>query len=97
MIPKQVNVALGAMWDYCVITINTEYETAAGLVASGKSNPSKSRSEIIEWRLQEMGSMGWELVSFLPALPMASPDWEESMGNPWMYHAIFKRPKGIDK
>jgi hypothetical protein len=81
------------MWEYRVITINTEYETAADLVGSLKPNPSKSRSEIIEWRLREMGVMGWELVSFLPALPMSSPDWEESMANPWMYHAIFKRPK----
>ena len=78
-------------WEYRVITINTEYETAADVVAAGKPSPSKRRSEIIERRLQEMGAMGWELISFLPAAPMAIPVWEESTANPWMYHAIFKR------
>jgi Domain of unknown function (DUF4177) len=77
-------------WEYCVITINTEYETAADVVASGKQTPSKHRSEIIERRLEEMGAMGWELISFLPAAPMHS---EESTANPWMYHAVFKRQR----
>jgi hypothetical protein len=58
-----------AKWEYRVVTINTEYETVADLVAALKPNPSKGRAGIIEWRLQEMGVLGWELVSFLPAAP----------------------------
>jgi hypothetical protein len=81
-----------ARWEYRVITINTEYETAADLVAALKPNPSKSRGEIIERRLEEMGNLGWELISFLPAAPRASPVGEGSTENPWMYHAVFKRP-----
>jgi hypothetical protein len=49
------------MWEYKVITINTEYETNVDLVLTGA--------------------------------PMPSPDWGDSMANPWMYHAVFKRPK----
>ena len=79
-------------WGYCVITINTEYETLPDLVLAQKPNPSRNKSEIIEWRLQKMGDLGWELVSFLPAAPMASPVGEGSPENVWMYHAIFKRP-----
>jgi hypothetical protein len=38
-----------------------------------------------------MGADGWELVSFLTAMPMPQKWKGNEFSNPWMYHAIFKR------
>ncbi len=73
-------------WEYRVITINTEYEVPFG----GKITDSPESGTIIDSHLNEMGREGWELISFLPALPM-SQNWKGTIANPWMYHAIFKR------
>ena len=73
-------------WEYRVITMNTEYEVPF----EGHLKDSPESCEIIESHLREMGEDGWELVTFLPALPMAQ-NWKGTMANPWMYHAIFKR------
>jgi hypothetical protein len=75
-------------WEYCAITINTEYEVPDG----GKITDSPEGRVIIENRLDKMGANGWELVSFLPAEPMAQKWKGNEFANPWMYHAVFKRP-----
>ncbi len=87
------------VWEYRVVTFNSEYETMAGAVlrdtVSGPlSGPAKS-CEIIRFRLEIEGREGWELVSLMPAYPSTSPpDCQDiSVANPWMLHAIFKRPK----
>ena len=79
----------GAMtkWDYRVITINTQYE----IVGDGKLENSRPSNEIIESCLEQMGADGWELVSFLPAMPTDSK-FRGEYANPWIYHAVFKRP-----
>jgi hypothetical protein len=89
-----------AQWQYRVITFNTEYETLADATIRGvmkgnsQSGPAKSK-DIIQFRLDMEGNAGWELVGLLPAAPSLSPpDCQDiSVPNPWMYHAIFKRPK----
>lgn len=88
------------LWQYRVITFNAEYETMPDAlireVTTGikLSEAAKSR-EIIQFRLEMEGSDGWELVALMPAYPSTSPsDCQDiSVANPWMYHAIFKRPK----
>ena len=86
-------------WEYRVITFNTEYETTADVVlretAFGPLPGLAKSSEIIKFRLDREGMSGWELVSLMPAHPSASPaDCQDiSVANPWIYHAIFKRPK----
>ena len=75
-----------AKWEYSVITMNTEYEVPF----EGDLKDSPESSAIIQSHLDEMGEQGWELVSFLPALPTAQ-NWKGTVANPWMYHAIFKR------
>jgi hypothetical protein len=84
-------------WQYRVITFNAEYETVADAVLreivanDPKTSPVES-NEIIQSRLEIMGRDGWELVSLLPAQPTAQ-NWRGiSAANPWMYHAVFKRP-----
>ena len=52
---------------------------------------SKDTIESIEKNLQEMGSLGWELVSFLPDLP-STKRGIETPADPRKYHAVFKRP-----
>jgi hypothetical protein len=74
-------------WEYSVITINTEYEVPF----DGKITDSPESRVIIERHLNGMGADGWELVSFLPALPMPQKWKGNEFSNPWMYHAIFKR------
>ncbi|WP_348268664.1 DUF4177 domain-containing protein [Edaphobacter paludis] len=74
-------------WEYSVITINTEYEVPF----EGDLEDSPPSGEIIQSHLKEMGADGWELVSFLPALPMAQKWKGIDSANPWMYHAVFKR------
>lgn len=87
------------VWQYRVITFNTEYETTADAVlrdavAGPTSYPVKSR-DIIQFRLEMEGNDGWELVALMPAHPSTSPSncQDISVANPWMYNAIFKRPK----
>lgn len=76
-----------AKWEYRVITMNTEYEVPF----EGDLKDSPSSREIIESHLDEVGQDGWELVSFLPA-PATHVADEHRFTNPWMYHAVFKRP-----
>jgi len=86
-------------WEYRAITFNTEYETMADAVlreavtGTPLSRPAKS-CDIIQRRLAMEGKQGWELVSLMPAFPSTSPpDCQDiSVANPWMYHAVFKRP-----
>lgn len=73
-------------WEYSVITFNTAYEVPFG----ANITDSPESAAIIELHLNEMGREGWEIVSFLPALPMARK-WKGEDANPWMYHAVFKR------
>ena len=87
------------VWEYRVITFNTEYETMSDAVLREAvmgpiSGPIKS-NEIIRSRLEMEGKSGWELVSLMPAHPSPSPPecQDISVANPWIYHAIFKRPK----
>jgi hypothetical protein len=74
-------------WEYSVITINTEYEVPF----EGKITDSPEGRVIIEQHLNSMGANEWELVSFLPAMPMPQKWKGNEFANPWMYHAIFKR------
>lgn len=89
------------VWQYRVITINTEYETAADSVlryahalSQGETQKSSADGdEIIQSHLEIMGREGWELVSLIPAQPTAQ-NWKGiSTANPWLYHAVFKRPQ----
>jgi Domain of unknown function (DUF4177) len=66
-------------WEYRVITMNTEYEVPF----EGDVKESPESSEIVQNHLNEMGEDGWELVSFLPALPTAQ-NWKGTMANPWI-------------
>jgi hypothetical protein len=77
-----------ANWEYRVITINTEYEVPL----EGHLKDSPESNVIIQSHLNELGEDGWELISFLPALPMAQKWKGVDSPNPWMYHAVFKRP-----
>jgi hypothetical protein len=74
-------------WKYRVITFNTEYEVPF----DGKITDSPESNQIIQDRLNEVGSDGWELVSFLPAMPTPRKWKGDEFANPWVYHAIFKR------
>jgi hypothetical protein len=74
-------------WEYKVETINTEYQ----LDENGDPAHIPDGWEIINKCLNDFGSDGWELVTFLPALP--ADDFRGNYKNPWVYHAIFKRPK----
>jgi hypothetical protein len=88
------------VWEYRVITFNTEYESVADAVLreviTGTRLSGAARScDIIRFMLEMEGNDGWELVSLMPAHPSTSPsDCQDiSVANPWIYHAIFKRPK----
>ena len=80
-------------WEYRVITMNTEYEVPW---PQGKIEDSPDSDQIIQAHLNELGEDGWELVSFLPAQP-AAQNWRDAPANPWMYHAVFKRPMPDDE
>jgi len=87
-----------AQWQYRVVTFNSEYVTMADALVSHAvtgMDPGAKSCEIIQSRLNTEGIFGWELVSLLPAYPTISPPecQDISVANPWMYHAIFKRPK----
>jgi hypothetical protein len=89
------------VWEYRVITFNTEYETMAdaalreAITRTRLSGAAAKSCNIIQGRLDMEGKNGWELVALMPAYPSTSPpDCQDiSVANPWMYHAIFKRPK----
>jgi hypothetical protein len=88
------------VWEYRVITFNTEYETMPDAliretVTGTRLSSAAKSSDIIQFRLEREGRSGWELVALMPAYPSTSPsDCQDiSVPNPWMYHAIFKRPK----
>jgi hypothetical protein len=88
-----------ARWEYRVITINTEYETMPDAliretVTGTRLSSAAKSSEIIQFRLETEGRSGWELVALMPAHPSTShSDFQDiSVPNPWMYHAVFKRP-----
>jgi hypothetical protein len=92
---------LMSKWEYRVITFNTEYETMPdalmreAFTRTPLSGAAKS-SDIIRFRLDMEGKNGWELVCLMPAHPSTSPPGFQdiSPANPWMYHAVFKRPVG---
>ncbi len=73
------------LWEYWVETINTEYDVDR---ADIKDSP--QGSEIIQKKLQLLGDDGWELVTFLPALP--AEHFRHGGPNPWVFQAVFKRP-----
>ncbi|MGA1998938.1 MAG: DUF4177 domain-containing protein [Terriglobales bacterium] len=72
-------------WEYWVETINTEYQRDN----DGSIDDSPGGDEILRTCLNHLGSDGWELVAFLPALP--APHFKGSPQNPYVFHAIFKR------
>jgi hypothetical protein len=69
-------------WEYRLITIVTEMEKHN---EDSRETPNE-RDRRIEMSLSVMGSEGWELVALMPAAHIARTI------NPWMYHAVFKRP-----
>jgi hypothetical protein len=70
---------------YWVETINTEYATDK----DNNIDNSPSGDEILWHRLKDRGDEGWELVTFLPALP--AQHFKGSPPNPYVVHAVFKR------
>ena len=72
-------------WEYLVETINTEYE----IDNEGEIESSPTGDKIIQERLAERGSDGWELVAFIPAAP--AKHFKGAPENPWVFHAVFKR------
>ena len=74
-----------AQWEYEIKRIDPRWESqSADQVPDG--------IEIIGGFLNGMGDWGWELVGFIPA-----PQTEEAKAppvNPYVFHAVFKRPKG---
>lgn len=73
-------------WTYEVKVIDTEWVS--------HSADAPDSATIIEEYLNGMGEMGWELVGFIPAFP--SSDLKGRPVNPYVFHAVFKRPKGED-
>ena len=91
-------------WEYYIVPIDTGPEQYPGTTEPFKEPllsiatlsgwlDSKETIESIGERLQEMGADGWELVAFLPDLPVVRRG-EEIPANPHLYHAGFKRPVG---
>jgi hypothetical protein len=92
-----------AKWEYCVIPIDTGPKQLPGstepltepilsIAAASGWLDSQETIESIEARLQEMGALGWELISVLPDLPSVRRG-KETPANPWKFHAVFKRRK----
>jgi hypothetical protein len=69
-------------WEYHVEKISTEDEPNQ---RQNESDVQYGRlaEELIWVCLRDLGTEGWELVSFLPAAPRI---------NPFLFYAIFKRP-----
>ena len=74
------------VWEYLVETINSEYE----IDKEGNIESSPSSENIVQARLANLGDEGWELVTFLPAAP--AKHFKGMPQNPWLFHAVFKRP-----
>lgn len=72
-------------WEYGVDTINTR-EGVCRLTELFTTNSGLLISSVLD----EWGEKGWELVSFLPAMPSTGANGEKA--DPWMFHAVFKRP-----
>jgi hypothetical protein len=82
-------------WDYKIVTVNTLHEPDLLEWISG----SKGGHAALEKTLNSMGANGWELVAFFPACPVdqrvkhPATEHESTIpANPWLYHAIFKKP-----
>jgi hypothetical protein len=83
-------------WEYKIVKVNALQEPeilewATGTLSDG--HPA------LEEMLNSMGAAGWELVAFLPAYPAdqkvtnpASKFESTIPANPWIYHAVFKKP-----
>lgn len=77
-------------WQYHIETINTEYEIDE---QQNIRTPAREGEYILEDLLRSMGQDGWELAGFLPA----QPEKHFQLGtpkNPWVFYAVFKRPRG---
>ena len=66
------------VWEYRVITFNTEYETMPDAliretVTGTRLSSAAKSSDIIQFRLEREGRSGWELVALMPAYPSTSP------------------------
>lgn len=82
-------------WDYKIVSINTQHQPDVLEWISG----SQGGNPTVQKTLESMGNNGWELVAFFPACPsdqtVKHPVSEHNSivpANPWLYHAIFKRP-----
>jgi hypothetical protein len=83
-------------WIYRTVTINTEYKPDLVETLTGyEGNPP------VQSMLNSMGADGWELVGLLPAQPV-DKTWIDPFNNkqvlhanPWIYHAIFKKPAAL--
>lgn len=82
-------------WDYKIVTINTQHQPGILEWLSGFPNGNGA----VQKALESMGNDGWELVAFFPAQP-ADQALKHPVGgddtvvpaNPWLYHAVFKKP-----
>jgi hypothetical protein len=72
-------------WEYLVDTIVIDAEQQR---RKDRIDNFHGSDVILSERLNIWGSKGWELVTFLPALP--GPDLPQ---DPYVLHAIFKRRK----
>jgi hypothetical protein len=82
-------------WDYKIVSINTQHQPDVVEWISG----SRDGNPTVQKTLESMGNNGWELVAFFPARPadqtVKHPVSEHNSivpANPWLYHAIFKKP-----
>jgi hypothetical protein len=82
-------------WDYKIATINTQHQPDVLEWFYGPQSGNAS----VQKALNSMGSNGWELVAFFPARP-AYQTFKHPVSDcdtlvsadPWLYHAIFKKP-----
>jgi hypothetical protein len=82
-------------WTYKVVTVNTLHDPTIVEWTLDED----FGGERIEKMLASMGTQGWQLVAFVPARPAGhmykhpvsgAESWLDA--NPWLYHAIFKKP-----
>jgi len=82
-------------WEYKIVTVDSLHEPDILEWIRGFRDGTAEVQDLLD----QLGREGWELVSFLPARP-ANQIVENSVtgqkitidANPWLYHAIFKRP-----
>jgi len=72
-------------WEYLVEKVNTEYVVDK----DGNIDSSPEGNVILSSRLNDCGTKGWELVSFVPALP--AQHFRGYPPNPYVVYAVFKR------